>query len=278
MAAMNPAIFQYKNDMVEHQPGGAILKNRIATEFYKGFNLEAIANRDSMAYKEPYALDKDNVETTLRGTLRYQGYCDLVYGLKTIGLCSADKKMPENANSWADYLASFDYKSTLASDANNNAHMEMIISGMHDLGLTSSEPFADNVRSQDNVLDAFAMHLANNCDYKENERDLVLLRHEIISEDKSGNRDLHEIDFVHYGDREWSAMAKTVSLPLAICARTALENGFENQKSMQGLIRPLEREVYQPILKELRAMSLDSRYNVSPSAKAEENKYTDAEK
>jgi len=261
MAAMNPAIYQYKNDFVERQPGGEILKNRIDTEFYKGFNLEAIANRDSLKYKEPYSLE--NVETILRGTLRYQGYCDLVYGLKTIGLCSADKTIPESATSWADYLASFDYKATLASDANNAAHMEMIISGMQDLGLFSSQPFADNVRSQDNVLDAFAMHLANNCDYKEGERDLVLLRHEIISEDKSGKRDLHEIDFVHYGDREWSAMAKTVSLPLAICARFALENKFENQENMQGLIRPLEKSVYKPILAELRAMSLDSRYNVS---------------
>ena len=144
--------------------------------------------------------------------------------------------------------------------------MDMIISGMTDLGLFSTEPFADNVKSQDNVLDAFAMHLANNCDYKEGERDLVLLRHEIISEDKSsGKRDLHEIDFVHYGDREWSAMAKTVSLPLAICARYALENKFENQENMKGLIRPLEKTIYKPILEELRAMSLDSRYNVSES-------------
>ena len=101
MAAMNPAIYQYKNDLVQRQPGGEILKNRIDTQFYKGFNLEAIANRDSLTYKTPYSLE--NVETILRGTLRYQGYCDLVYGLKTIGLCSADKQIPAGVNSWADY-------------------------------------------------------------------------------------------------------------------------------------------------------------------------------
>ena len=60
-------------------------------------------------------------------------------------------------------------------------------------------------------------------------------------------------------------MAKTVSLPLAICARLALENKFENQEQLKGLVRPLERSVYKPILAELRAMSLDSRYTRSES-------------
>ena len=92
------------------------------------------------------------------------------------------------------------------------------------------------------------MHLANKCAYNEGERDLVLLRQEIISEDEAGNKSLHEIDFVHYGDQEWSAMAKTASLPLAVCARFALEKRFENHEQMGGLVLPLEKRIYKPIL------------------------------
>ena len=104
------------------------------------------------------------------------------------------------------------------------------------------------------------MHLANTCYYREGERDLVLLRHEIIHEDEDGKRFQHDIDFVHYGDEYgWSAMAKTVSLPLAIAARLSLTGAFEGQV---GMIRPLEKWLYEPVLRELRRLDLHSRYSV----------------
>jgi len=54
-------------------------------------------------------------------------------------------------------------------------------------------------------------------------------------------------------------MAKTVSLPAAIGAKMALEGKLDGNL---GMMRPLEKDVYGPILKELRRLGLFSRYSV----------------
>merc|ERR1712131_270259 len=255
MAAMNPAIFQEGGKIKEIPAGGEILKDRMPINFYKGFALEALANRNSISYKEPYELE--DVDTIVRGTLRYQGYCDLVYGLQTIGLLSLTDPVPAGA-SWYDIITSLGWEAKLKSNPKND--IEAVKKGMEDLGLFSTDTLPEKVLSQPNILDAFATHLADLCQYGEDERDLVLLRHEIVSKEADGNVKQHDIDFVHYGDADgWSAMAKTVSLPVAIAAKIALNGGLEGQL---GMIRPLQPEVYKPILHELRQMGLGSKYSV----------------
>jgi len=261
MAAMNPAIFQENGEIKEIPAGGEILKNRMDADFYKGFALEAVANRNSLGYKDPYALQ--DVDTILRGTLRYEGYCDLVYGLQGIGLLSLTDPIPEGVQSWNDIVNAYDWENKLKANSKND--VEAIKAEMAKLGLFSTEQLPEKVLSQPNILDAFAVHLAELCAYGPGERDLVLLRHEIISEEADGSRRQHDIDFVQYGESYgWSAMSKTVSLPVAIAAKLLLQGQIKGQK---GMVRPLEKDVYAPILKELRRMDLGSNYSVKPLSK-----------
>jgi len=163
--------------------------------------------------------------------------------------------MPSGCNSWKDVVESLNYNEKLNASPKNEA--EIVIKAMDELNMFSDEPLSDKVKSADNILDAFANHLSEVCVYDENERDLVALRHEIIEHDNVDNKK-HVIDFVHYGDPEgWSAMAKTVSLPAAIGAKMALEGKLDGNL---GMLRPLESEVYSPILGELRRLGLFSRY------------------
>ena len=172
MAAMNPAIYFRDNETVTVPAGGEILKNRIPVEFYPGFNLEAIPNRDSTTYKEPYELS--DVETMLRGTLRFSPFCDVVYGLKSIGLCDMEQKMPQGAKSWKEVLEKLDFEKKLKSVPENQGCMDKIMKAMKELGLFSDEALSEKVRSADNVLDAFANHLSENLVYLKNERDFVV--------------------------------------------------------------------------------------------------------
>jgi alpha-aminoadipic semialdehyde synthase len=48
--------------------------------------LEGIANRDSVGYISRYGLDEQQLETMLRGTLRFEGFCEVMHVLKKIGL------------------------------------------------------------------------------------------------------------------------------------------------------------------------------------------------
>lgn len=253
MAARNPAIYDLNNERKEIAAGGEILKQRMPVNFYPGFELEAIANRDSTTYREPYKLHK--AETLLRGTLRFSPFCDVVYGLQEIGLCNMEQAMPENATTWQQVLDALNYKEKLS--ANVKIEQNIVLTAMEELSLFSGDPLSAKVKSADNILDAFANHLSENLVYKEKERDLVALRHEIIEHNNDNEK--HVIDFVHYGDPNgWSAMAKTVALPAAIGARMALEGGLDGKT---GMLRPLEQDIYKPVLAELRRLGLFSLYS-----------------
>jgi saccharopine dehydrogenase-like NADP-dependent oxidoreductase len=48
--------------------------------------MEGYPNRDSVPYKELYGLE--GCRKLIRGTLRYQGFCVIMSGLKSIGMAS----------------------------------------------------------------------------------------------------------------------------------------------------------------------------------------------
>ncbi|POW10572.1 hypothetical protein PSTT_06017 [Puccinia striiformis] len=100
-AAGNPAQFLLAGKKYEIS-GEKLLKRRFTGvgkamfdgKFAQGnLALEGMANRDSLGYISRYGLDTDNnqLETMLRGTLRYEGFCEVMHVLKKIGLVRKDK-------------------------------------------------------------------------------------------------------------------------------------------------------------------------------------------
>jgi alpha-aminoadipic semialdehyde synthase len=70
MAAMNPAKFKSDGRMVDIE-AGCILDHAQSVDIFKGFHFEGLANRDSLKYVDAYGLNKTDLETMFRGTLRY---------------------------------------------------------------------------------------------------------------------------------------------------------------------------------------------------------------
>lgn len=83
------------------------------------------------------------------------------------------------------------------------------------------------------------------------ERDLVVLRHEIMARWPDGKREFRGINLVVYGtgtgDSYVSAMAKTVGYPAAIAAKMVLDGEIQNT----GMVYPLTPEIYRPMLSRL---------------------------
>ena len=72
--------------------------------------------------------------------------------------------------------------------------------------------------------DALALHLAHALRYAPDERDLVLLHHEIVARDRhTGTEQVHTSTLTAYGDARASAMARTVGLPVAFAANRVLD-------------------------------------------------------
>lgn len=70
---------------MEINGGGELMSSTKDLDFLPGFNLEGFPNRDSLVYKDLYGLNSD-VQTVLRGTLRYKGFTKCIQGMQLLGL------------------------------------------------------------------------------------------------------------------------------------------------------------------------------------------------
>jgi alpha-aminoadipic semialdehyde synthase len=108
-------------------------------------------------------------------------------------------------------------------------------------------------------LDLFARLLAQKLRYLPGERDTVLLSHEIISRPTGASQE-HNLDVIHTSTLllrqprpQVSAMAMTVSLPLAIAALRVLDGHVQTR----GVAGPtVDKDIYRPVLQEMGMLGL----------------------
>lgn len=81
------------------------------------------------------------------------------------------------------------------------------------------------------------------------------MQHEVIYERKQSTIKLTSSMVVKGNNRQHSAMAKTVGLPMAILAKRILTEG--NIKNLTGVQIPVMPEVYVPVLKELKKLGIE---------------------
>ena len=82
----------------------------------------------------------------------------------------------------------------------------------------------------------------------ENERDMIVMWHKFIYVKKGKEKELHSSMVCEGTDPYHTAMSKTVGLPVAISAEMILNGEFEQK----GVVRPLMKELYLPVLKKLK--------------------------
>jgi saccharopine dehydrogenase (NADP+, L-glutamate forming) len=112
------------------------------------------------------------------------------------------------------------------------------------------------------VMDTFCALLQEKLAFRPGERDMVLLHHRFVVEhaDKSRERILSTL--LSFGDSApggYSGMARTVGFPAAVAAQYMME-GIITRK---GVIDPTPRDVYVPVLRELKNYQIDCVETVS---------------
>ena len=83
---------------------------------------------------------------------------------------------------------------------------------------------------------------------EENDRDMIVMHHVFNYDLKGVPGEWTSTLIVEGDDKEYTAMAKTVGLPLAIFARLWLRGDIQG---ISGVQIPIMPEVYEPVLKEL---------------------------
>ncbi|KAJ3014576.1 hypothetical protein HKX48_005081 [Thoreauomyces humboldtii] len=260
MAGLNSAHFKRDGKIIQ-VPGDSLFESAVNVDINKGFALEGIPNRDSLKYTDLYNLgDIADLSNMFRGTLRYKGYCELMASLRNIGLLNDKPRTDIQAGvSWGEVMDSLIGKDSnrsaaiakaLSLDAKNPVqaqHLKTVVEALEWLGMLSHDT---PVNPSGSVMDAFCAHLQRRLVYAPGERDMVAMHHEFGIQWRDGSKEKRTSTLFAYGDPQgYSAMAKTVGLPAAIGSELLLNA----QLTRRGVIAPMTKDVYQPMLHKLEA-------------------------
>lgn len=268
-AGKNPAKY-LKNGEIVSIVGEDLFKHVETVDIHPCFSMEVLPNRDSTAYIQSYGLTA--AETVFRGTLRYKGFSNLMWAVKKIGLLSNEKdaaldpKKPKYS-SWPEYLAAL-----LKTKKNllPKAIVDKVRSGNDVLPIYDSEYYQDRlVRAfewlgmfdeatefvpQSTAIDTLCVLLMDRLVFERQERDMILLQHELDVEWEGGKQQKLKSTLIAFGDAAGgeTAMAKTVGYPLGIAAELVASKKI----SAKGVIGPVSPEIYNPILEQLKNRGL----------------------
>ncbi|PLW49610.1 hypothetical protein PCASD_02283 [Puccinia coronata f. sp. avenae] len=262
-AAGNPAQFLLAGKKYEIS-GEKLLKRKFAGigvgmfggQFGEGnMALEGIANRDSVGYISRYGLDEQQLETMLRGTLRFEGFCEVMHVLKKIGLLAKAHPLRwGNAGPptrWDQVLEHLGHK---IKDGSRSMRVLTELGLLPGFGSPEVTPTdlpefpSESQLSKMLPIDLLCGFLSHKLGYGKDERDMVLLSHEIRLETGDGDSRIMKSEMVARGDSENSAMSRTVGSPVGMGALVVLNHQHQIPK---GVIRPIEEIIWKQILARL---------------------------
>jgi saccharopine dehydrogenase (NADP+, L-glutamate forming) len=214
---------------------------------------EAYPNRDSIPYIGLYGLD--SARTMLRGTLRYDGWCEAWHGLVRLGMLGLEERQDLSGKTYGACLRSVaglperGEIRALAASRLGLPEEHAVLDRYEWLGLLTDEQVPAGCVSP---MDMLVQRMSEKLEYAPGERDMIVLHHEV----EAAYGDRKElicstlVDYgIPYGD---SSMSRTVSLPAAIGAEMVLRGEIKER----GVQIPVVPEVYEPIMARLREIGI----------------------
>ena len=224
----------------------------------KGYGeFEVYPNRDSLKYRNIYSLN--NIETMIRGTIRKVGFSESWNMFIKLGLTNDDFKISNSKGmSYRDYLNCFlpfdknlsiedklgKVLSISKNDKNWNKLTEIdIFSSSRKIPLENASP-----------AEVLEFILKDSWKLEKQDKDMIVMYHEFEYENKTRSKEKVLSTMVCKGDDDvYTAMAKTVGLPLAISSLLILNDKI----NLNGIQTPLYSNIYNPVLEELRKFGIN---------------------
>lgn len=205
---------------------------------YPGFAFVAYPNRDSTPFRERYNIPE--AQDLVRGTLRYQGFPEMIKALVDIDFLSDEPRETLNSpiawkeatqqilgaasSSEKDLEAAISSKTAFATSEDRNR----IISGLRWIGIFSDE----KITPRGNPLDTLCATLEKKMQYGPEERDMVMLQHKFGIKHKDGSQETRTSTMCEYGvPGGYSAMAKTVGVPCGVAVKLVLDGTISEKVS-----------------------------------------------
>ena len=218
-------------------------------------NLAAYANRDSLNYRNYYGLEQ--VKTMLRATFRYEEFCLGWNTIIQLGLTTENMKFTDAGLTYYDWFMNV----TKAVEGNNPSdkisnitpkEKDLVINLIDWLGLFNNDKI--NLAGEMSSADILLQRMEEKWKIEDYDKDMVVMRHEFDYARKNIETRLSSTLIVKGEDKTYTAMAKTVGLPMAIFAKLLLTGKIKN---LVGVQIPIMKEVYKPVLKELATFGIE---------------------
>ena len=248
LAAKGQAKFLKKNKIVQvNYPDVFNQTEKINIDQLGDF--DSYANRDSLKYIKLYGLDE--IDTMFRGTLRRKGFCESWEIIALLGLTDDEVYLNTFNKSYKDLILSQLFNKENVIDLKKEIELKVSrkISEETYNKLLWTELFTCNRKLKNEKMtlaQVVESLLVKKWNFEEKDKDMIVMQHDF--EYQKNNRLLNKKStLVVYGDENFSAMSKTVGLPLAIATKLILENKI----NYYGVKIPDISMIYDPILKEL---------------------------
>ncbi|RYX99774.1 saccharopine dehydrogenase, partial [bacterium] len=249
LAAQGPAAKFIQEGKYKYIPYHKIFRRTeyIDIEGYGKF--QGYANRDSLRYQELYGLK--SVRTFFRGTLRRTGFCRAWDMFVQLGMTD-DSYIMENSENMT--FREFT-NSLLAYDVSDSVELKI----QHYLNIDQDSDLMEKLEWLDlfknikiglkNATPAQILQhiLERKWTLEPEDKDMVVMWHKFDFTLDSKPKQIQSSMVVTGDNQTFTAMAKTVGLPLAIAVKLIL-NGVITTPGVQI---PLIKEIYEPILNEL---------------------------
>ena len=211
---------------------------------------EAYANRDSLKYQSAYGLD--HIQTLYRGTIRRVGFGKAWQKFIMLGMTDDSYTIDDSEHmSYRDFINSF-----LPYSHTDSVELKL----RHQLKIDQDDIIWEKLEELDlfnpnkkvglkNATPAQILQkiLMDSWTLKEEDKDMIVMYHK-FGYQLNGKK--HQIDatMVCKGENQtYTAMAKTVGLPVAIATIKMLNKEFD----LKGVEIPSKKAIYESILKEL---------------------------
>ena len=223
----------------------------------KGYGeFEVYANRNSLKYQKVYGF-KD-ILTLYRGTIRRVGFSRAWNIFVQLGMTDDSYTIPNSENlSYREYVNLFlPYSPTDSIELKLRHNLkidqdDLIWKKLKEIDIFNSKKYLEIKNAT--PAQALQKILMEKWALAKDDKDMIVMYHKFGYELNGKNYQIDSSMVTLGEDQTYTAMSKTVGLPVAIAALKILNKTI----TTPGVLRPIDKEVYEPILKELETYGVE---------------------
>ena len=217
---------------------------------------EVYPNRDSLKYRKLYNLE--DIQTMKRGTIRKVGFSKSWNMLIKLGLTDDSYRISNSKNmSIREFTNCF-----LPYDPNKSVEKKIqkelkIKSFNEEMNKLKAIYLFDDIKkiSTENGTPAEILEeiLKDAWKLEKNDRDMIIMYHEFKHKHANEIKKTTSTMVCIGDNKEFTAMSKTVGLPLAIASILILNKKIK----IKGITRPVHQQIYDPVLEKLNQFNIN---------------------